>query len=130
MRNRDVRIFDQQLILEPPIAMRAQANSLKARVINRACLSAGSTSLESSLSDSASRKKRGRHVGTQTPDLPGSLVGRFSGDTHWPLFEVITEGFQEISIRSGIWFGTRRSEVKILSPRPIFSIAYAQVVVF
>jgi len=30
--------------------------------------------------------------------------------------------FQRNSISFGIWFGTRGSEVQILSPRPIFSI--------
>jgi hypothetical protein len=29
--------------------------------------------------------------------------------------------FLQISTRLGIWFGTRGSEVQILSPRPIFS---------
>ena len=30
-----------------------------------------------------------------------------------------------VSITSGIWFGTRGSEVQILSPRPIFSSRYS-----
>jgi hypothetical protein len=33
--------------------------------------------------------------------------------------------FQQVSIPLGIWFGTRGSEVQILSPRPIFSITYS-----
>src|ERR1044071_3657516 len=37
--------------------------------------------------------------------------------------------FQRISIGFGIWFGTRGSEVQILSPRPIFSIRYKQFLV-
>jgi hypothetical protein len=32
--------------------------------------------------------------------------------------------FQQVSMASGIWFGTGGSKVQILSPRPIFSIAY------
>jgi hypothetical protein len=32
--------------------------------------------------------------------------------------------FQQTSIRVGIWFGTRGSEVQILSPRPILSTTY------
>ena len=32
--------------------------------------------------------------------------------------------FQQISITSRIWFGTRGSEVQILSPRPFFSRVY------
>jgi len=31
---------------------------------------------------------------------------------------------QQISITGGIWFGTRGSEVQILSPRPMFSSTY------
>ncbi len=37
--------------------------------------------------------------------------------------------FQQISIRSEIWFGTRGSEVQILSPRPFFSITYNKFLV-
>ena len=37
---------------------------------------------------------------------------------------------QQISISSGIWFGTRGSEVQILSPRPFFSIRYPAILVF
>jgi hypothetical protein len=32
--------------------------------------------------------------------------------------------FQQVSIRIGIWFGTRGSEVQILSPRPIHSFQF------
>jgi hypothetical protein len=35
-----------------------------------------------------------------------------------------SNGFQQASIGSGIWFGTRGAEVQILSPRPFFSITY------
>src|ERR1035441_7750963 len=35
--------------------------------------------------------------------------------------------FQQLSPSDGIWFGTRGSEVQILSPRPIFSISYKQM---
>jgi hypothetical protein len=34
---------------------------------------------------------------------------------------------QQNSIGFGIWFGTRGSEVQILSPRPFFSAAYSYV---
>src|SRR6476646_10743765 len=33
--------------------------------------------------------------------------------------------FQQVSISPGIWFGTRGSEVQILSPRPLFSATYS-----
>src|SRR5258708_1370683 len=42
-----------------PTVMRAQGISLKEHVRNRACLSGGSTSLESSLTDSAETNGRG-----------------------------------------------------------------------
>ena len=35
--------------------------------------------------------------------------------------------FQQVSISVGIWFGTRGSEVQILSPRPLFSAAYSHL---
>ncbi len=37
--------------------------------------------------------------------------------------------FQQISIGLGIWFGTRGSEVQILSPRPFFSSTYVRLLV-
>jgi hypothetical protein len=36
--------------------------------------------------------------------------------------------FRESSRLRGIWFGTRGSEVQILSPRPLFSIVYSHLI--
>jgi hypothetical protein len=51
--------------------------------------------------------------------------------TIWPQLvqfkTVIFTRFQQISISGKNWFGTRGSEVQILSPRPMFSIVYRLV---
>jgi len=50
--------------------------------------------------------------------------------TAWPQLiqskTVIFTRFQHTSTSREIWFGTRGSEVQILSPRPIFSTVYSR----
>src|SRR5664279_6394199 len=50
-----------------------------------------------------------------------------SGLQRFPYQSLTFHLFPQISIGAGIWFGTRGSEVQILSPRPIFSMSYRDI---
>ena len=75
--------------------------------------------------DEGKSRSVGKFVTVKAPENFKIQQFSTSGLQQVPYESLAPNRFPQVSVTFGIWFGTRGSEVQILSPRPIFSIRYS-----